>query len=552
MAVKSSEIRESRDDVRWRPRRLTATALRLLVLVTPIAIAFAAATVAAHIVPPPDGGYGIWVWRIAILAVATVVSLAVERRLRVVASLSTLLKLSLVFPDHAPPRYSIALRTGTSRQLRERLQEARASGRSDVDEGAGTRLLALVAALNVHDRQTRGHSERVRAYARLIGEELDLGADELDRLNWAVLLHDIGKLEVPEEVLNSGEALTEAQWVLMRRHPEVGAHLSAPLQSWLGDWGDAVLHHHERWDGSGYPSGLAGTDICLAGRIASVADVFDVMTSTRSYKQPCSPAAAREELSRCAGTQFDPAIVRAFLNVSVGRLRLVVGPLSWLAQLPLLGRVPVGAIAGNAASGVVAAVAVGVGTLAGIGPAAAPDAPASQEASRVGPNGDPLDPRSTGDQSTAEPPTADAASTTTTTSSSPRPADANPRDGTSTPPPGGVVSPPSSAPAVVATTPPTAPTPASTLTAGDDAATFDRSRIDNVAVPVRNNDRDSLGHSFQVISASMPQHGTVDILGNGAIRYTSTSAAPEDTFTYTIRCSAGDTATASVTITITS
>jgi HD-GYP domain-containing protein (c-di-GMP phosphodiesterase class II) len=335
VAVKlGDEIRESRVDLRWRPRRLAAAALRAFVLVTPIAIAFVAATVAGHIVPPPDRGYGLWVWRVAILAVATVVSLAVERRLRVVASLSTLLKLSLVFPDHAPPRYAIALRTGTSRQLRERLREAQTSGRSDVDQGAGARLLELVGALNVHDRLTRGHSERVRAYARLIGEELQLGAGELDRLNWAVLLHDIGKLEIPEEVLTSPRALTEAQWVLMHRHPEAGARLSAPLQNWLGDWGDAVLHHHERWDGCGYPSGLAGTDISLAGRIAAVADSFDVMTSARSYKQPCSPAAAREELSRCAGTQFDPSIVRAFLNVSLGRLRMLVGPLSWLTQVP--------------------------------------------------------------------------------------------------------------------------------------------------------------------------------------------------------------------------
>ena len=553
MAVKLREIRGSRDELRWRPRRLMASAVRAVVLVIPIAIAFVAATGAGYIIPPPSGGYGLWVWRIAILAVATVVSLAVERRLRVVASLSTLLKLSLVFPDHAPPRYSIALRTGTSRQLHERLHDSQTAGRSDVDQGAATRLLALVGALNAHDRLTRGHSERVRAYARLIGEELDLGAGELDRLNWAVLLHDIGKLEVPKEVLTSRGALTEAQWVLMRRHPEAGARLSAPLQSWLGDSGDAVLHHHERWDGRGYPSGLAGTDICLAGRIAAVADVFDVMTSTRTYKQPCSAAAAREELSRCAGTQFDPAIVRAFLNVSVGRLRMVVGPLSWLAQLPLLGRVPVGAIAGNAASGFVAAIAVGVGALLGIGPAAAPDAPAAVETSTAGPNGAPGDPRSSGDRSTAEPSRADAATTTTTTTtpSSSRPAETAPPDRTHNPPPGGAASPPGSAPPVVATTSPTAAPPAGTLIARDDGATLDRSRSDNVKVAVQNNDRDTLGHSFQLISTSVPSHGTVNVLGNGEVRYTSTSAATVDTFTYTIRCSAGDTATATVTITIT-
>src|SRR5262249_31862215 len=144
---------------------------------------------------------------------ATAVSMVAERLLRHVVSLSTLLKLSLVFPDHAPPRYSIALRTNTTEQLRKQLLETDAHGASDLNaQAAATQLLELVSALNAHDRLTRGHSERVRAYARLIGEELQLGPDDLAMLSWSALLHDIGKLEVSAETLAAPGKLTDEQW----------------------------------------------------------------------------------------------------------------------------------------------------------------------------------------------------------------------------------------------------------------------------------------------------------------------------------------------------
>src|SRR5205807_6636725 len=98
--------------------------------------------------------------------------------------------------------------------------------------------------------------------------------------------------------------------------------------------------HHERWDGSGYPAGLAGEEICLGARIVAVADAYEVMIATRAYKRPINPAAARTELTAWAGQQFDPAVVRAFLNVSLGKVRAVAGPLSVLAQLPLIGALP--------------------------------------------------------------------------------------------------------------------------------------------------------------------------------------------------------------------
>ena len=201
----------------------------------------------------------------------------------------------------------------------------------------------------------------MRAYARMIGEELGLDRDEIDLLNWAALLHDVGKLEIDQEILNKPGVLTQEEWKKLRNHPALGAGLVAPLRGWLGTWLDAVSDHHERWDGHGYPQGLEGGQIALAGRIVAVADVFDVITSSRSYKPSETAAEGRDEIARYAGSQFDPRVVRAFLNISLGRLRLVMGPLSWLAHAPILGRLPLGPAVGTVTGGL-AAVAAAVAT----------------------------------------------------------------------------------------------------------------------------------------------------------------------------------------------
>ncbi len=122
-----------------------------------------------------------------------------------------------------------------------------------------------------------------------------------------------------------------------------------PLTGWLGEWTAAVGDHHERWDGAGYPAGLAGNDISLAGRIVAVADTFDVITATRSYKPSQSPQWARTELANNAGSQFDPEVVRAFLNISLGKLRGVMWPLSWIAHVPFLASTATAPSAGRAA-----------------------------------------------------------------------------------------------------------------------------------------------------------------------------------------------------------
>ncbi|MBJ7595736.1 MAG: HD domain-containing protein [Candidatus Dormibacteraeota bacterium] len=153
------------------------------------------------------------------------------------------------------------------------------------------------------------------------------------------MLHDIGKLEVPATILNKPGTPDEAEWAALHRHPEEGARLVAPLLPWLGEWGAAVEQHHERFDGTGYPHQLKGHEISLAARIVAVADAYEVMTAPRPYKRPMSVSAARQELVRVAGTQLDPVIVRAFLNVSVGRLWRTIGFGAWIAQVPQLGRI---------------------------------------------------------------------------------------------------------------------------------------------------------------------------------------------------------------------
>ena len=194
-----------------------------------------------------------------------------------------------------------------------------------------------MAALSAHDRKTRGHSERVRAYTDMLAGELDLDDEDRDRLRWAALLHDIGKLRVPGRILNKAGKPDRVEWERLQAHPAEGAAIAEPLLPWLGRWAVTIVQHHERFDGRGYPAGLEGEAISLGARIVGVADSFEVMTAARAYKRPMTPPAARRELARCAGSQFDPAVVRLFLNISIGRLWWTVGPASWVAVTPVLG-----------------------------------------------------------------------------------------------------------------------------------------------------------------------------------------------------------------------
>ena len=362
-AVRSGAVRGDgrRSDV-WSGRPWVSRGLRVAIVIGPIAASLVAAWSLSSSITTPTTVTGAVARWLAIAVTATVVLTVTDRLARRLSPLAALLDLTLTFPDRAPSRFRLALRNGSARQLRARISEARRGVVSDTPQQAAERVLALVAALNVHDRITRGHSERVRAYSHTLGQQLGLNERALDRLQWAGLLHDIGKLFVPGEILNKVGSLTEVEHAIVRRHPMDGRGLVTPLMSWLGESSRAVWEHHERWDGGGYPAGLAGTDIALPARIVAVADAFDVMTSARSYKQPISSAAARAELARCAGTHFDPAVVRAFLNISVPRLRRATGPVSWVAQAALFPTSVFSSAAGLGAA-TLAATLVAAGTL---------------------------------------------------------------------------------------------------------------------------------------------------------------------------------------------
>jgi len=172
-------------------------------------------------------------------------------------------------------------------------------------------LSMLANAIEARDRTTRSHVERVSAYASAIAHELGWDDETIDALQFGAILHDIGKISVREAVLCKTGKLSADEWQEMRQHPEVGARMIEPIP-YLARAIPVVLHHHERWNGSGYPRGLASEAIPEAARLLAVVDTFDAMTSDRPYRPAVSPEAALEEIVRQSGVQFDPAMVDAF------------------------------------------------------------------------------------------------------------------------------------------------------------------------------------------------------------------------------------------------
>lgn len=175
-------------------------------------------------------------------------------------------------------------------------------------------VASLVSALDSKDPTTRDHTERCSWYAAEVARDLGLDEQESSVLRMASLLHDIGKLVIPDEVLRKPEPLDEAEWALMKQHPSSAQHILSQMDS-VADAVPAIVHHHEKYDGSGYPQGLAGDDIPLSSRILSVTDAFDAMTSDRPYRKAMSIEAALKELRDNSGTQFDPRIVETFVKL---------------------------------------------------------------------------------------------------------------------------------------------------------------------------------------------------------------------------------------------
>jgi HD-GYP domain-containing protein (c-di-GMP phosphodiesterase class II) len=175
-------------------------------------------------------------------------------------------------------------------------------------------LLSMIAILELYDLYTKGHSEKVAYLSALIAEKLHLPSHEINAIYWAGLVHDIGKLLVPTQVLNKESKLTADEYEMIKMHPVWGAKVLQTSDS-LRPVSRYVLFHHERWDGKGYPDEISGIEIPLASRIISVADAFDAMTSERSYRKPFSIDEAKEEMVRNSGTQFDPSIIEVFLTL---------------------------------------------------------------------------------------------------------------------------------------------------------------------------------------------------------------------------------------------
>jgi putative nucleotidyltransferase with HDIG domain len=175
-------------------------------------------------------------------------------------------------------------------------------------------LKALTAALETRDSETHGHSERVVTYSLRLGREYGLNSDEMKSLEFGSLLHDIGKIGVPDSILRKPAKLTEEEWVRMREHPLHGQQILRGIE-FLQGAARVVAQHHEKWDGTGYPLGLRGDDIDICARIFAVADAFDAITSDRVYRRGKSYEAAAKELDDWAGRQFDPKVVDAFHRV---------------------------------------------------------------------------------------------------------------------------------------------------------------------------------------------------------------------------------------------
>jgi HD-GYP domain-containing protein (c-di-GMP phosphodiesterase class II) len=174
-------------------------------------------------------------------------------------------------------------------------------------------IKALAATIDAKDPYTSGHSQRVTEYATMAATSLSLPQEEIEVIEYAGILHDIGKIGVSDSILNKPGSLTVDEWAIIRRHPLIGSNMLRDIP-YLDKARNLILHHHERYDGKGYPHGLKGEDIPLGARLIAVADAFDTMTTDRSYRNALSKEYAISELYKCTGTQFCPIAVAAFVS----------------------------------------------------------------------------------------------------------------------------------------------------------------------------------------------------------------------------------------------
>ena len=222
--------------------------------------------------------------------------------------------------DLARQRYQ----RGLEQRVREKTAELSAA-LHEIETAYANTLNALVAALDAREHETSDHSQRVVRYTVAIARRLGMPDADLPNLSRGALLHDIGKIGVPDAILLKPGRLTPEEWLEMRKHPQTGFTILEPIP-FLAVPAGIVLAHQERIDGGGYPRGLVGDDLPIGARIFSIADTFDAITSNRPYRRGATVEAAREEIRRCAGTQFDRACAEAFLSMSTEELALLARP----------------------------------------------------------------------------------------------------------------------------------------------------------------------------------------------------------------------------------
>lgn len=190
-------------------------------------------------------------------------------------------------------------------------QDTKASEIADVRREYSSIVAAMASAIGLKEDMTAGHALRVSDLASILAQEMQVSPEDVQVIQRATVLADVGKLEIAQSILSKEGALSEDEWMEMRRHPELGSKILADVLH-LSDAGEIVLAHHERFGGSGYPHGLKGEDIPLGARIFAVADAYIAMTSDRPHRKKMSHDKARREILRSSMTQFDPEVVRAF------------------------------------------------------------------------------------------------------------------------------------------------------------------------------------------------------------------------------------------------
>lgn len=199
------------------------------------------------------------------------------------------------------------------KKVRERAIELQGA-LGEVEESYQITLEALVTALDAREHETQAHSQRVREFTLTLARQFGIEGELLTQLGRGALLHDVGKIAVPDSILLKPGKLNEAEWVEMKKHPQTGYEILKGIQ-FLSPAAEIVLAHQERWDGKGYPNGLGERDIPLGARVFAVVDTMDAILSPRPYRNAMPFQAAADEILRFSGTQFDPQVVEAFLSI---------------------------------------------------------------------------------------------------------------------------------------------------------------------------------------------------------------------------------------------